>query len=119
MSFEKLLNHTCDIYHIIKAETSMGYGLPVSIAFNYPEIPDMISVPCHFGNARGNITIVQAEPYKEVSEQLKLSLSINTDVRLNDKIIDLNTGVSYIAEIPINIRNHHISVKIRREQEYL
>ena len=34
---------------------------------------------------------------------------------LNDKIIDLGSGISYYAEIPRNVRDHHIIVQIQRK----
>ena len=45
MSFEKLLDHKCSIYHLEKSEESAGYGLPSSVSFSYPEKPDISEVP--------------------------------------------------------------------------
>ena len=61
----------------------------------------------------------QKEPYTEFTARVKLTLPINTDIRLNDKVIDVNTDISYIAEMPINIRNHHTIVYLKAENEYL
>ena len=41
MSLERLLNHTCDIYHAQESAASPGYGLPASPTFSYPEEPDI------------------------------------------------------------------------------
>ena len=49
MSFENLLDHKCDIYHLNESEKAVGYGLPDSQSFGYPDKPDEESVPCHFG----------------------------------------------------------------------
>ena len=45
--------------------------------------------------------------------KIKLTLPAGTDVRLNDKIIDCNTGFEYTAEQPRNIRGHHIFVYVK------
>ena len=44
----------------------------------------------------------------------KLTLPIGTDVRINDKIVDCATRLEYTAEQPVNVRNHHIFVYIKR-----
>ena len=49
MSLENLLNHTCDIYHVVEGEKSPGYNLPASPSFSYPEEPDISGQSCHFG----------------------------------------------------------------------
>lgn len=57
MSLEDLLDHTCDIYHILKGEASPGYGLPASPAFSYPKEPDIIGQDCHFGVKVRQVTV--------------------------------------------------------------
>ncbi len=39
---------------------------------------------------------------------------LGTDIRLNDKVVDLENGYAYIAEVPRVIRGHHISVYLHR-----
>ena len=113
MGFEALLNHTCDIYHIVKSDNSPGLGLPGSPEFSYPDAPDISGLHCHF-NLRGALRFAQNEPYAALDGRVKLNLPLGTDVRLNDKIVHIETGCEYIAEIPIPIRAHHIIVMLRR-----
>ncbi len=113
MAFEDLLDHKCAIYHMIKQEKDMGYGIK-SDKFSYPDVPDITDIPCHFNvNDGGNIT--QTENVNEYIVVGKLQLLVGTDIRLNDKVVSLDTGISYIAEIPKNIRGHHIIVNIQRK----
>lgn len=117
MSLENLLNHTCDIYHIIGGEKTPGYGLPSSPSFSYPEEPDISGQACHFGVRSASITIAQTAPVNLMDARIKLTLPIGTDVRLNDKIVDCETGQEYTAERPINVRNHHLFVYIKKIDE--
>ena len=116
MGFENLLNHTCDIYHIVKDSESPGFSLPGSPVFSYPETPDIAKQRCHF-NLRNAQRYVQHEPYGALEGRVKLNLPMGTDVRINDKIVHLETGYEYIAEAPTPIRNHHIIVMLRRTNE--
>lgn len=116
MSLEALLNHTCDIYHVKKEDKSPGYRLPASPSFSYPQKPDIEGQTCHFGVKSNNITITQKAPANLMDAKIKLTLPIGTDVRLNDKIIDCATGLAYTAEQPVNVRDHHLFVYIKREE---
>jgi len=49
-----------------------------------------------------------------MDSRIKLTLPIGTDVRLNDKIVDCGTGLEYTAENPINVRDHHLFVYIKK-----
>lgn len=113
MSLERLLDHTCDIYHIQSEEAGPGYGLPSSPVFQYPEEPDSAAVPCHFGVRTQNMSITQTAPVNVMEANIKLTLPTGTDVRRHDKIVDCDTGLEYTAEQPRNVRNHHIFVYIR------
>ena len=117
MSLEKLLNHHCDIYHIQRKDVSIGYGLATSPSFYYAEKPDSSNQICHFGVESQNISVTQTEPVNMMNAKIKLTLPIGTDIRINDKIIDCDTGLEYTAEQPINIRNHHIFVYIKKTGE--
>lgn len=117
MSLENLLNHTCDIYHISEGEKSPGYGLPTSPSFSYPEKPDISGQTCHFGVRSASITVTQTAPANLMDAKIKLTLPIGTDVRLNDKVVDCATGQEYTAEQPINVRNHHLFVYIKKIDE--
>lgn len=113
MSFENLLDHKCAIYHMKKDGKNLGYGI-TGEAFSYPAEPDVTDVLCHF-NVSDTGTMEQTEDANEYIVVGKLNLPYGTDVRVNDKIIDLGSGISYYAEVPRNIRNHHIIVQIQRK----
>lgn len=121
MSFEKLLDHKCSIYHLGKSEESAGYGLPSSVSFSYPKEPDIPEVSCHFGISSMSSSVKQGNPQNRFEEKLKLSLPAGTDIRINDKVVNCENGKEYTAELPRNIRNHHIIVYVKRvhEQEAL
>lgn len=116
MSFDSFLNHLCDIYHITEEKASPGYKLPSSPSFSYTSEPDISNQPCHFGVKSQNVTVTQTAPANLMDAKIKLTLPIGTDVRLNDKIIDCTTRLEYTAEQPVNIRNHHIFVYIKRTE---
>ena len=115
MSLENLLNHTCDIYHIIETATSPGYGLPGSPSFSYPDEPDVKGVACHFGVHNTSINVNQTEPINLMDGKIKLTLPIGTDIRLNDRVVNCDTGFEYTAEQPLSIRGHHLTVIIQRK----
>lgn len=116
MSLESLLDHTCDIYHIQKEGKSPGYKLVASPSFSYPEEPDITGQSCHFGVKSANVTITQTTPANLMDAKMKLTLPLGTDVRLNDKIVDCTTKLEYTAEQPVNIRNHHLIVFLKRKE---
>jgi hypothetical protein len=116
MALEDFFDHKCNIYHIIKGEATPGYGLPASPSFSYAAEPDISEQECHFGVKSQSVTIVQLEPQKAIDAKIKLTLPAGTDIRLNDKIVDCDTGLEYTAEIPHNIRGHHIFVYIKKEE---
>lgn len=116
MPYEEFLDHTCDIYHVLREDKSPGYGLPASPNFSYPSEPDLVDVPCHFHVKSGStISISQREPQNEFDSDQKLGLPAGTDVRLNDKVIWKEMGLEYTAGLPRNIRGHHVAVMLRRE----
>lgn len=115
MSLESLLNHSCDIYHLQKGGASPGYGLAASPTFSYPEEPDIAGQSCHFGIESRSVTVTQEAPANIMEAKIKLTLPIDADVRLNDKIVDCSNGLAYTAEQPVNIRGHHQFVYIKRE----
>lgn len=113
MAFEDLLDHRCDIYHIQKTDRPMGYGITAP-SFVYPETPDLTDIPCHF-NVSDSGSMQQTGDVNEYIAVGKLQLPVETEVYVNDKIVDLRSGLHYRAEIPKNIRNHHIIVNIQRK----
>jgi hypothetical protein len=46
--------------------------------------------------------------------RIKLTLPLGVDIRTNDKIVHRETGLEYTAENPINVRNHHLFVYIKK-----
>ena len=69
---------------------------------------------CHFGVKSGTRIIVQNEPQADYQAKIKLYLLFGSDVRLNDKIVDVDTGYEYTAELPINVREHHMFAMLQR-----
>nr|DAE95969.1 MAG TPA: hypothetical protein [Caudoviricetes sp.] len=111
-NFERLLNHKCDIYHITDVQTKdYGYGVVTNTESTYPSEPDLVNVSCHF--QKESINVVQSTPQQNIEARIKVDFPLGTDVRLNDKII--YKGLSYYAEVPSNVRNHHITVYCQRK----
>ena len=113
MSLENMLDHKCAIYHMKIEGRNLGYGI-IGETFSYPAEPDVDNVPCHF-NVSDTGTLNQTEDANEYTVVGKLNLPYGTDVRVNDKIIDLGSRISYYAEVPRNIRDHHIIVQVQRK----
>ena len=114
MAIEDFFDHRCDIYHLLREDTSPGYALPPSSGFKYPESPDVPGIECHFGVKNATVRIEQNAPDDDMDSSIKLTLPKGTDVRLNDKIISKESGLEYTAGLPRNIRGHHITVILRR-----
>ena len=112
---EDFFDHKCDIYHIREEQETPGFGLPGSSAFHYPEEPDIAGLSCHFGIHSLSVQIHQTEPVNIMDDKTKLTLPRGTDVRLNDRIVDIDTGFEYIADEPHNIRGHHVYVMISKK----
>jgi len=102
------------VYHIVKTDSSPGYNLPASPLFSYPDEPDIAGLRCHFGVKNGTRSIVQNEPQANFEARIKLTYPLGTDIRLNDKIVSLENGYEYTADIPVKIREHHMHVWLRR-----
>ncbi|MDR3345182.1 MAG: YqbH/XkdH family protein [Oscillospiraceae bacterium] len=119
MSFNALLDHSCDIYHISAEDKSPGWGLAASKTFSYPQAPDLSDVPCHFAvrASAGSQGLHQLEPQNELSGRRKLDLPAGTDIRINDKVIHREGGLEYTAEEPMNIRGHHMTVYVYRTDD--
>ena len=116
MSFQTMLDHTCNIYHVIEEEESPGYALPSSPAFHYPEEPDEVGVACHFAVHASNITFTQTAPADLIDAYHKLTLPTGTDIRRHDKVVHVETGLEYTAEQPRNIRGHHLFVLVKKKE---
>lgn len=115
MAWEDFFNHRCDIYHAEESAEELGFGITNEHKFVYPKIAQETEVRCHFHLKTGNAQVKQDAALNEYSARMKLSLPIDTDIRVNDRVIDSETGYSYIAEIPRRVQNHHIIVYIYRD----
>lgn len=91
----------------------MGFGITQE-DYGYPDTPDLENVPCHF-NVEAYANLEQTEVENEYIYTGKLQLPLGTDVRINDKIIDVSTGLEYYAQVPRTIRNHHVAVMVQRK----
>lgn len=112
MSIDNLFDHKCDIYHMVKQGKDIGYGIETQ-DFVYPSNPDEAAVDCHFNAEPGSIE--QTETANEYIYHGKLQLPVGTDIRVNDRIVDKRNGLAYTAEIPKDVRGHHIIVYINRK----
>lgn len=111
---EDLFDHRCDVYHVQKRQESPGYDLPAATAYSYGDTPDIAELPCRFGVKSASVTVIQQDPQNNLDSRIKLTYPIGTDIRINDKIVDCDTGLVYTAEHPRNIRGHHHFVYITR-----
>lgn len=114
MSIENLFNHRCSIYHLVKTTTSPGYGLAGQTTYSYPKTPDLSGVPCHF-NVGASTELAQQSPFNTYLYTGKLNLPAGTDVRVNDKIVNEASGLEFTAQVPQDIRGHHMTVTIQRK----
>lgn len=109
------LTDRCDIYHIRSEDDRIGYGIPDQRLRGYPDKPDVPNVPCHFNRARILEGNADASPRRVHTAGTKLQLPLGTDVRVNDKIVDADTGCAFTAGFPRAVgRGHHIAVEVWR-----
>lgn len=112
---EDFYNHKCNIYHLNPTSVAVGFGFDEDdTAYGHSEVPDIEEQPCHFHTKTNSMALNQTEPENKLTITRKLSLPCGTDIRINDKVVDCDTGVEYTAELPINVKNHHISVLLIR-----
>lgn len=114
MSIESLLTDRCNIFHL-KSEPSNqpSFGVPVENMqqeLEYGPIPDHTGVKSYF--AESNQNIMQTLPDNKITEVMKVTFLLGTDIRTNDKII--YDGASYTARKPNVIKTSHIEVKAIR-----
>lgn len=115
--FDDFLNHRCNIYHLVDDPVNVGYGIRTADTRTDGE-EVLEDIPCHFSVRQNDqLKVVQNEPYSSIDGDIKLTLPIGTDIRLNDTVEDCETLLRYRAGIPRKIHgNHHIIVTIRREE---
>ncbi|MCI9645331.1 MAG: DUF3599 family protein [Lachnospiraceae bacterium] len=114
--FRDLLDHRCDIFHLVDSPINGGYGIKAMAKREPARVPSVRDVPCHFHINGSSLQIAQEEPYSSLQGQVKLSLPIGTDIRKNDVVQSQETGLRYRAGVPREIRGHHIIVTLRREE---
>lgn len=113
--FGDFLNHKCDIFHLVDDSCQEGYGIKAMEKRIPEETPSEQGIPCHFHVRSDSLQIVQGEPYRSLSGQVKLSLPFGTDIRKNDIVQSQETGICYRADLPREVRGHHMIVTLRRE----
>ncbi|ASB88432.1 MULTISPECIES: DUF3599 family protein [Bacillus] len=116
MSYNRLLTHRCDVYHLKEEQPAeTRYGVPVQDGqptFSYPDDPDISDQPCYF--TEKNQSVVQQEPNTLIVQSLLVHFPVSADIRLNDKVTW--EGASYKLQQPRKIKNHHIEVTaVRRD----
>ena len=117
--FDDFMNHTCNIYHLENNPVNVGYGILASDVKSEKSKPDEIAVKCHFHikSSVGSVAVIQNEPYSSVEGQIKLSLPIGTNIRMNDIVEDCRNGLKYRADAPKEVYGaHHIIVNLRRQE---
>lgn len=113
MSYESLLTHRCNVYHLTQTAGSGKFGIPAEDLqkdSSYPPQADLTDVPCRF--ITKNQSITQGEPNNVIVETFKVHFLIDADVRINDKVVW--EGTEYYLQKPNSINNHHIEVEAIR-----
>ncbi len=119
MSFNRFLNHTCSIYHIQKKDSQLCYGLSNNNEFTYNYEPNTENAKCHFEIKDVEATLTQGEPINALSRTNKLTLPLDTDIKINDKVIDttLNNptcGMEFTVSFIYKVQEHHIVALLYR-----
>ena len=116
--FEDFFNHKCNIFHIQEIKEEIGFGVKTQNVKNeYPTSADIAELSCHFHTESFSNNLSQEQPANKLLVTRKLSLPPNTDIRINDKVVDCDTGIEYTAQLPLKIRDHHIVVVLTRTSE--
>lgn len=111
MSFESLLIHECDVYHLRERTVGGGYGVPGTTEYYYDTVPDKTDVTCYW--QKQTLRIANAQPADSFIEVFLVMFLPTEDIRPNDKVIF--KGTKYRLHIPDNIRDHHIEVTAERD----
>lgn len=115
MSFENLMDHRCDLYHLTESIQSPGYGLPGEYQYEYHHHPDELDVGCHFAVKDSTIKTTQNQPEQMLEGRIKLVLPLGSPIRMNDKVVWKENQTVFISEYPRIIRNHHLMVYLKPE----
>lgn len=117
MSYEKLLIHRCEIYHLKERVINDGGGFSVPIGdrekeYYYDDEPDLSNVKCYF--VEKNQMVSQGEPGNLIIQSYGVHFLKSEDVRINSKVVW--EGVSFKSQKPKNVRNHHQEVTVSRSE---
>lgn len=113
--FEDFFNHTCNIYHLEDESTDIGYGIRATDVKKPQKKADEKEVRCHFYIRSNGVKIVQKEPYSSADGEMKLSLPVGTNIKMNDTVEDCRDGLMYRAGKPMEVHGgHHIIVMLSR-----
>lgn len=113
MSYEDLLDHECDIYHLKSRSSGGKWGIPDENRQQehfYAEKADVLEQPCYFIEKTQNVT--QGEPNNEMFQTFLVHFPIDADIQLNDKVVW--DGITLKAQKPRKIKEHHIEVTLLR-----
>lgn len=115
MSYEKLLTHRCDIYHLKIRDKSSGgkFGVPVEgiqEEYYYDDLPDFENVKCYF--TEKSQSVVQLDPNANIIQVFNVHFPVTTDIKVSSKIVW--EGTTFKSQKPKKIKNHHQEVTVNR-----
>lgn len=111
MSFDSMLIHRCDVYHLTNEPQPTKYGVPQQAKRSYAETPDLADVPCYWQEQ--SQTVAQGQPNKTITQVYLVIFPPTADVRVNDKVIF--KGAEFTLQVPNDMRGHHWEVTAIRE----
>lgn len=113
--FDDFFNHKCNIYHLTSFNVDIGYGFEEqNVKHEYLNTPDIEKQRCHFHTKSFSMNMQQSDPLNTLPMTRKISFPIGTDIRINDKVVDCDSGIAYTAQLPVKVQNHHIVVILTR-----
>lgn len=111
--FDDFMNHVCNIYHLREEPVRIGFGIKDSGVKMNGSTPDETMVRCHFHVKSDSARVIQNEPHRNTEGDTKLTLPSDTDIRVNDIVENIKTGIRYRAGIPKEIYGgHHLTVML-------
>lgn len=116
MSYEYMLIHECDIYHLKSREGSGNFGIPdkdVQRETYYKDKPDIKGQICYLSEKSQGLT--QAEPNHVIVQTYLAHFPIDANIKINSKVFW--EGITLKAQKPRNIRNHHQEVILVRSDD--
>jgi len=114
MSYEDLLTHECDVYHLkTRPVGGGGFGIPSEDRqkeYYYDDVPDVVGQKCYLTEKSQAIT--QAEPNNTIVQTFNAHFPVSADIRINSKVIW--EEITLKAQKPRKIKNHHQEVTLIR-----